>query len=131
MKGVDTNVLVRFFVEDDEKQARRARAVVVAARSRGEPLIVPELAVAELVWVLRSRYRRPLPEIQRLVGAMLASPDFHFADRDLLSRAHRSWCSGQGDLADYVMREHAAAQGCDVVVTFDGAVHGEPGFEPA
>ncbi|MFZ5475539.1 MAG: PIN domain-containing protein [Myxococcota bacterium] len=129
MKALDTNVLVRFFVEDHAEQAERARRAVLAARERGEPLFVPDLAVVELVWVLRSRYRLPVSEARALVGAMLASPDFQFSHRDRLARAHRSWCDGKGDFADYVMREAAREAGCDALLTFDGAIAGEAGFE--
>ena len=51
MRAVDTNVLVRAFVQDDEAQAQRAEAFLGA-----EPVYVPVTVVLELEWVLRSRY---------------------------------------------------------------------------
>ena len=52
MRAVDTNILVRLFVNDDPKQAAAARQVVAA-----EPIFVSKTVILELEWVLRSLYR--------------------------------------------------------------------------
>lgn len=90
MHALDTNVLVRFLVRDDEAQYVAARACLQAAVTRAEPLFVPDPVLCELVWVLDRTYR--------------------------------------GDFPDYLIRERALSAGCDAVVTFDRALHREPGF---
>ena len=56
MIALDTNVLVRFLVKDDEQQAELVRVLFMEAEQRKEPLLVPLLVVLELIWVLESVY---------------------------------------------------------------------------
>jgi predicted nucleic-acid-binding protein len=56
MPGLDTNVLVRWLVEDDDRQAARAKRLFETTRSRRTTLFVPVTVMLELEWVLRSRY---------------------------------------------------------------------------
>ena len=51
VRAVDTNILVRFFAADDEKQSPVARALIV-----GADVFVPTTVVLETEWVLRSAY---------------------------------------------------------------------------
>lgn len=57
MKAVDTNVLVRFLVQDDETQAQIATSLLNDAETLKQPLFVSNVVVLELMWVLRSVYR--------------------------------------------------------------------------
>ena len=41
MAALDTNVLVRYLVQDDARQGLQAKALVRAALTRGESLLVP------------------------------------------------------------------------------------------
>lgn len=63
MKGLDTNILVRFLVRDDEAQAETIYKRFKQAESDKEVLFVPLLVVLETVWVLESVYERSIPDI--------------------------------------------------------------------
>lgn len=80
---LDTNVLVRHLTGRPPAQARRATAFLRAA-SR---LIVPDLIVAELVYVLESVYERPRADVAALVRAVLAFQAVETADEARLLRA--------------------------------------------
>jgi predicted nucleic-acid-binding protein len=56
MLGIDTNVLVRFLVRDDERQFARAQRLLRREAERGEPVSVSHLVLLETEWVLRCRY---------------------------------------------------------------------------
>ena len=56
MKGVDTNVLVRYLTQDDASQGKRATAVFERALTAGERIHVDTVVLCELVWVLRTAY---------------------------------------------------------------------------
>jgi predicted nucleic-acid-binding protein len=129
MIAVDTNVLVRFLVEDDAGQAARAAALVARATEHDERLYVPELVVCETVWVLGTAYRVARGDVADLLGKLLQSRQLEFQDADLLSRALTAYRRGRGDFADYVIRERARAAGCSAVATFDRALLRESGFQ--
>lgn len=64
---VDANVLLRFLTGDPPPLAARAAALMERA-DRGEvTLRVPRLVLAEVVWVLRSFYGRPIDEVLEVV----------------------------------------------------------------
>ena len=54
MAALDTNILVRFLVEDDVAQLAAARKLMRKCVNSGEALFVPVTVALELEWVLRS-----------------------------------------------------------------------------
>ncbi len=63
MIAVDTNVIVRFLVRDDEKQAQTVRRRLKQAENNRERLLIPLLVVLETIWVLESAYGKTRHEI--------------------------------------------------------------------
>jgi predicted nucleic-acid-binding protein len=56
MLGIDTNVLVRFLVRDDEVQYEKTRRLIKRELAAGRRVFVNQLVLMETEWVLRSRY---------------------------------------------------------------------------
>jgi predicted nucleic-acid-binding protein len=128
MIALDTNVLVRFLVEDDKAQSAKAARLVERAVARNERLFVSDLVLCETVWVMLSAYQVPRAAVGEVLGQLLQAAHLSFRDMDGLQRALEAFAAGKGDFADYVIQEHARAAGCDVVVTFDRALLKERGF---
>jgi predicted nucleic-acid-binding protein len=126
--ALDTNVLVRFLVEDDPVQGRRAKAMIRKAIDSGDPCFVSEVVVCELVWVLETSYKVDRGEIGRILGQLLRAQHLTFPAAERLTRALGAYESGRGDFAGYLIRESATEAGCDSVATFDRALLREPGF---
>ena len=68
MLGLDTNMVVRFLVRDDERQFARARRLIKSEAGDAEEVFVSLMALLETEWVLRSRYGLPKEEILRNCG---------------------------------------------------------------
>lgn len=128
MIAIDTNVLVRFLVEDDEAQTRAAASLIARAGRTGEQLFISDIVLCEVVWVLSTSYRFPNAEIIAMLRKVLHARQLTFRASDMLIRALEAFAAGKGDFADYVIREDAAAAGCDSVVTFDRVLLKESGF---
>lgn len=126
MIGVDTNVLVRYFVEDDPAQSRRVDALL--AKAANDPLHIDDVVLCELVWVLRAGYRFDRPEIANALRRILATANFSFDDRDLLRRALADYIAGSADFSDYVIGQRNARAGCETTVTFDRGLRENPSF---
>ena len=70
MIGLDTNVLVRYIVQDEPAQAARAEALIEAQCSADSPGRVDAIVLCELVWVLESAYgcsRKVVSEVLRTI----------------------------------------------------------------
>lgn len=63
MSAVDTKVLVRWLVRDDEQQEALVAAQISGVVDRGEPLAIPCSVSLGLDWALRSRYRLDLEAV--------------------------------------------------------------------
>lgn len=128
MIAIDTNVLVRFLVEDDAAQARRARSIVAQAVHDSTPVYLSDIVVCETVWVLESCYGLDRPAIHDVLRSLVGARHLKFASRDQITYATEAYASGKGDFADYLIREHSKKAECTVVYTFDKALWSEPGF---
>jgi predicted nucleic-acid-binding protein len=121
MRGVDTNVLVRYLTQDDAAQARRASVMFERAIAAGERLHVDTVVLCELVWVLRTAYGHERATIAATLDKLLGAAQLSIDDRDRARDAARRYADGPGDFADYVLGLRNRAGGCDTTVTFDRA----------
>lgn len=128
MTGLDTNILVRLLVQDDEAQHRAVIALFQRAKDAGEQFFVGDVVVAEVVWVLGSRYRLGRHDIVAVLQQLIEAKELVFESVDRIVRALRSFESQRGDLADYLIAERARDAGCGVIMTFDQALHTDGRF---
>ena len=128
MIALDTNVLVRFLVEDDPRQSEEAAALIERAVASGEELFISDIVVSEMVWVLTISYRVRRAQIAATLRELLRARHLAFAAPDMLARAIDTFDRGKGDFADYLIREHARAAGCEQVASFDRILLREGNF---
>ena len=119
MKALDTNVLVRFLVRDDKKQAEIVYRLFKRAESKNEPFFVPLLVVLETIWVLESVYEIPREEIRASLQKLLLMPILLFEAQSALQRTLSSAQTNKIDLADLLIAHSAKFSNCDGVLTFD------------
>ncbi len=125
MIGLDTNVLVRYLVDDDPEQSPRAAALVERALEEGERLFVPQVVLCELVWLLESAYRYSREEIASVLGDLLRTRQLVIEDLDVARKALDRYAERGGDFADYVIVERCRVAGCERVASFDGVLKDE------
>lgn len=119
MIGLDTNVIVRLFVDDDPAQARAARAFVASRCSPATPGFIDRVALCELVWVLSSGQGYGRAAIGDVVETLLGSRDLRLEDEDLVRSTVRDYKSSSVDFADILMGHVNRARGCEATATFD------------
>jgi predicted nucleic-acid-binding protein len=127
---LDTNVLLRHLTGDPPELAQRATQFLTDA----DELLVPDLIVAEVVYVLESFYEVERPRVAELVRAVIAFPAITVLDQDLLLRAIEIYEIHRIDFAEAYLVASAERSDVNVVVSFDrsidrvGTVHRlEPG----
>lgn len=131
MIGLDTNVLVRFLVEDDPEQSRLAGDLIDAASARGRSMFIADIVMCETVWVLSAAYGFRRVEIADVLDRLLRARSMVFESSDRLASALGSYRKGQGDFADYLIQRQAHAHGAEALVTFDKALLKHAGFADA
>ena len=128
MIALDTNVLVRYLVEDDVRQTALAAALIERAIADNESLYVSDIVVCETTWVLSAAYKVGRKEISAVLRNLFRARHLTLGAVEELIRALDSYESGKGDFADYLIREHSRTAECDSVATFDRVLLKERGF---
>lgn len=128
MIGLDTNVLVRYLVKDDPKQAEAAARVIRKASRQDEPLFVNHVVLCELVWVLESAYEYPKPDIVEVLEKLLMTKQLRIERKDDIWAALAAYRQGRGDFSDHLLGHMNVSHGCQYTVTFDTALKGSAAF---
>ena len=81
MRAIDTNVLVRLIVQDDEKQVSDAKAFVALGAW------VSKIVLAEAIWVLGSVYRRGHSDIADAIEMLLSNSQIFLEDAEAVAAA--------------------------------------------
>jgi predicted nucleic-acid-binding protein len=120
MIGLDTNVLVRYIMQDDPKQSPKVNKLVDAL-TPAEPGFVTVVSIIELFWVLTSCYGLGRDQLAQALEALLGAKQLVIDQADQVVRALRSFAAGSADFADCLIERTAAHAGCTKTMTFDVA----------
>ncbi len=123
MIAVDTNVLLRYLLRDDEVQAEKARHIF----ERGERVLITDVVLAETMWTLVGRrYRAVKADLVAVVDNLLQDPKVCFEDDDVVWKALQAYRKTDADFADALivhkaLKTVAINDELDTVYTFDNA----------
>lgn len=119
MKGLDTNILMRHFTQDDAAQAQLASQFIGAECTRDKPCFINRVVLCEMVWVLESGYAYSRKDISQALERVFRTHEFSVEDVPSAWAALRMYRSGVADFADYLIGETNRAAGCTETVTLD------------
>ena len=118
MIALDTNVLVRFLVRDEARQAEEARALFASLAADNPGFVCREVAV-ELVWVLSRSYGTPRERVASILLELLATEGVVIENADDVADAAVGYADGRSDFADLMIVAAARRYGATPVYTFD------------
>ncbi len=115
--GLDTNVLARYYVEDQsDAPAQRQRMAAQVLIEGGQPLAVAKTVLLELEWVLRGYYALPPADVVRVLRHLLGLSHVRIEDRGAVETAVALVERGL-DFADAL--HHSSYRDCDAMASFD------------
>ena len=127
MTGLDTNVLIRYFVKDHPGQTRSA-INLINSLSPEEPGWVGLAVILELVWVMTRTYRVDRVQVVRVLDTLLSSQDIVVEQSMVVRQALQLHRSGKAGFADCLIAASARAAGCARTVTFDQVAASDAGM---
>lgn len=125
--SLDTNVLVRLIVQDDEQQALVAAKLLARHAKKSESLFVAVTVILELEWVLRSRYKFTKADVILALSSLLTTFELVFESEGALEQALASYEEGGADFADCLHLALSSKGGALPFWTFDAAASNEVG----
>ncbi len=118
MIGLDTNVLVRYIMQDDQKNSPKATKLIESLDG-DNPGYITMVCVVELYWVLTSCYELTAEQVMQALEAILRTKQLLVERADQVMRALRVFGEGKADFADCLIERSASGAGCTQTMTFD------------
>ena len=119
MPALDTNVLVRYIVEDDPAQLAVAKRLIHRCVRNGLTLFVPITVLLELEWVLRSKFGFAKDDMLRTLSSLLSAAEIRFESEQALETAFHLFRDTASDFADCLHVALATQAGEQPLWTFD------------
>lgn len=119
MIGLDTNLLVRYFTQDNKTQADKAAEVIEKQCSKEKPGFIHDVVLCELAWVLESCYRCPKEAIVDTLEKILSTSQFQVAHRAHAWEALQIFRKSKADFSDCLIGVKNSFSGCRKTMTFD------------
>jgi predicted nucleic-acid-binding protein len=119
MIGLDTNVLLRYLVQDDPVQSPRATDIITRRLTEEEPGFVSLVTILEVVWVLKSLYKRSRQEVANDIEMVLAADTLEVQNEQEVYHAVVALRNGIGTFEDALIGSLGIWRGCSVTLTFD------------
>ena len=129
MIGLDTNVLVRILVADDDAQTRAAAQLLLSLNDRPQSVFVPDIVLVESVWALSRIYKIGKADILMTLDWIMSMPVFIFQNRAVLKTAIETYRQGPADFADYLIVGTNTHAGCSRTLTFDAKLSRHAGAQ--
>lgn len=121
MPALDTNVLVRYLVQDNTAQMAAAKRLIVKCVSEKRTLFIPVTVTLELEWVLRSNFGYGKSETIRVLSELFSAAELSFESERALEVALELYRGAAADFADCLHIALAAQAGEQPLWTFDKA----------
>jgi len=128
MIALDTNVLVRYLVQDDHQQSQQARELLETLNAERVGFISREV-VLELAWVLSGAYGFPRDEVGRTLEELVGSEELRVEAAADVVRAANSMRKTSAEFSDLMILAASARCGAEAVYTFDRKFARLPGVE--
>jgi predicted nucleic-acid-binding protein len=128
MIGLDTNILVRYLVQDDPEQSAVASRIFESELSALNKGHICPVVLCEVVWVLERAYGQKKAKLSKVIRTLLLAEFIEVEHRDAVWKALRDFASGKADFSDYLIARINQVCGSSVTLTFDRAAAASPGM---
>ncbi len=119
MIGLDTNVLARYIVRDEKKQAEAATRLIESRCTPDDPGFINLIVLSELGWVLTRGYGYSRRMVAGVMRRILSVQELQVEKAELAWKAVRLFEEGKADFADYLIGITNREQKAEVTYTFD------------
>jgi predicted nucleic-acid-binding protein len=118
MIGLDTNILVRYFIQDDPEQTRLA-VNLIDSLSPTKSGWIGVAVFMELDWVLNNVLKVKKDRVVEIFDTLLVSQELVVENANTVREALQLYRSRNTDFSDCLIASAAKAAGCSRIVTFD------------
>lgn len=121
MIAIDTNILLRLTVMDDQGQMERARDLMEKALTGRQPVYINAIVLAEYIWTMARTYRANRHEQAAAVRVLIDHPPYRLFDEAIVEKALKAFEASKADFGDCLIGAMNQAQSAEVTYSFDEA----------
>ena len=129
MIGLDTNVILRYLLQDDPKQTRQANQIIDRQLNEQHLGFISLVTVLEIVWVLRSLLQQNPSQIAAHLENLLTADSLEVQNEQQVFDAVFALKRGVGEFEDALIGALNAWAGCSHTLTFDRKAARLPHFQ--
>ncbi len=129
MTGLDTNIIVRYLVQDDPVQSSRVTELIERRLTEEDPGFISVVAMAETVWVLERSYGFTDAQVAAAIERTLQTDVLVVENEREVFIAMLALKEGRGSFSDALIVALGARAGCSRTLTFDRKAPRLAGFE--
>ena len=129
MIGIDTNLLLRLVVNDDERQSLAVERFIQQRSSADAPCYISNIVLVETVWVLETAYGFDRAMVADTLTMLFEVEQFDFESPEDVSAAVEAFRQSRVEFADCLLGRMNLLAGCEYTVTFDRKAAKLPGFK--
>ena len=129
MIGLDTNVVIRYLVQDDKKQSAAATRFIEKSLTTDVPGYINHITLCEIVWVLQRCYDVTKQQLRDIIEGLLRTKQLIVENVEVAWKALRVYDANRADFCDALIGQANIHSGCEHTVTFDNKAASLPGFD--
>ena len=129
MIGLDTNVVIRYLVQDDKKQSAAATRFIEKSLTTDVPGYINHITLCEIVWVLQRCYDVTKQQLRDIIEGLLTTKQLIVENVEVAWKALRAYDANSADFCDALIGQANIHSGCEHTVTFDKKAACLPGFD--
>jgi len=127
--GLDTNVVIRYLVQDDKKQSAAATRFIEKSLTTDVPGYINHITLCEIVWVLQRCYGVTKPRLRDIIEGLLTTKQLIVENVEIAWKALRVYDANSADFCDALISQANIHSGCEHTVTFDKKAASLSGFD--
>ncbi len=129
MIGLDTNVVIRYLVQDDKKQSAVVTRFIEKSLTSDAPGYINHITLYEIVWVLQRCYGVTKQQLREVIDGLLTTKQLIVENIEITWKALRVFDANNADFCDALIAQANIHRGCEHTVTFDKKAASLPGFD--
>jgi predicted nucleic-acid-binding protein len=119
--AIDTNILLRLTVMDNQEQMEQAQALLERAQASRQAVFINSIVLVEYIWTLARAYRANRQEQAAAVRELIDHPPYLLFDEPIVKKALDAFEASKADFADCLIGAVNQAQSAEVTYSFDEA----------
>jgi predicted nucleic-acid-binding protein len=127
--GLNTNIVIRYLVQDDKKQSAAATRFIEKSLTTDVPGYINHITLCEIVWVLQRCYDVTKQQLRDIIEGLLTTKQLIVENVEVAWKALRAYDANSADFCDALIGQANIHSGCEHTVTFDKKAASLPGFD--